>query len=135
VTCTNCLMLFRITATRANDWRSWHLLLYTSMLRIYLNEVCLTLCLTCKMCFYIIKSRNHKNWTWRMRNNLMIFIAMFEALYGKNAMRFNVYMLLHANVHENVGVLCGQHQHFRSKVIVTFFWNVLPTDQKVLNNK
>jgi len=26
----------------------------------------------------------------------MIFIVMFEALYGKDAMRFNVYMLLHA---------------------------------------
>lgn len=81
---------------KAKDWKSW--LLYYSIPicldyipKKYLHHYALLV-----KCTHILLKSNITNAELKRKQDLMIFVALFEVLYGKESMRFNVHLLLHA---------------------------------------
>ncbi|XP_029157325.1 uncharacterized protein LOC114929811 [Nylanderia fulva] len=82
---------------KAKDWKLW--LLYYSIPicldyipKKYLHHYALLV-----KCTYILLKSNITNAELnKCEQDLMIFVALFEVLYGKESMRFNVHLLLHA---------------------------------------
>lgn len=82
---------------KAKDWKSW--LLYYSIPicldyipKKYIHHYALLV-----KCIYILLKTDITNSELnKCEEDLMIFVALFEVLYGKESMRFNVHMLLHA---------------------------------------
>jgi len=82
---------------KAKDWKSW--LLYYSIPicldyipKKYIHHYALLV-----KCVYILLKTDITNSELnKCEEDLMIFVALFEVQYGKESMRFNVHMLLHA---------------------------------------